>query len=107
MHKINKKECRVEKVITEKVINYMLNGKTTTILFNSKYFAKLRLLGGNVEVEYDLSNYSAKADLKNAAGIDTLKFVKKVDLASLNLEIDKFDIDKLETILTDLSKLSD
>ena len=36
-----------------------------------------------VKVELDLSNYETKADLKNAAGVDTLKFAKKVDLANL------------------------
>ena len=61
----------------------------------------------NVKVELDLSNYATKADLKNAAGVDTLKFAKKVDLASLKSEIDKFDIGKLETTSVDLSKLSD
>ena len=61
----------------------------------------------NVKVELDLSNYATKADLKNATGVDTLKFAKKVDLASLKSEIDKFDIGKLETTSVDLSKLSD
>ena len=64
-------------------------------------------MGLNVKVELDLSNYATKADLKNAAGVDTLKFAKKVDLASLKSEIDKFDIGKLETTSVDLSKLSD
>ena len=61
----------------------------------------------NVKVELDLSNYATKADLKNATGVDTLKFAKKVDLATLKSEIDKFDIGKLETTSVDLSKLSD
>ena len=61
----------------------------------------------NVKVELDLSNYATKADLKNATGVDTLKFAKKVDLASLKSEIDKLDIGKLETTSVDLSKLSD
>ena len=60
-----------------------------------------------MKVELDLSNYATKADLKNATGVDTLKFAKKVDLASLKSEIDKFDIGKLETTSVDLSKLSD
>ena len=34
-----------------------------------------------MKVELDLSNYATKADLKNAAGFDTSKFAKKVDLA--------------------------
>ena len=62
----------------------------------NKYFPKLKLLGGNVKVELDLSNYVTKADLKNATGVDASKFAKKVDLASLKSKIDKFDIAKLE-----------
>ena len=64
-------------------------------------------MGLNVKVELDLSNYATKADLKNAAGVDTFEFAKKVDLASLKSEIDKLDIGKLETTSVDLSKLSD
>ena len=32
-----------------------------------------------MKVELDLSDYTTKADLKNAAGVDTSKFAKKVD----------------------------
>ena len=60
-----------------------------------------------MKVELDLSNYVIKADLKNAAGVDTSKFAKKVNLVSLKSEIDKLDIDKLETAPVDLSKLRD
>ena len=72
----------------------------------SEYFPKLKTLVGNVKVELDLSNYATKADLKNATGIDTSKFAKKIDCASLKLEIDLLDIvGKLETTPVDLSKL--
>ena len=57
----------------------------------SEYFPKPKSLGGNVKFELDLSNYATKADLKNATGVDTSKFTKKVDLATLKLEIDKLD----------------
>ena len=40
-------------------------------------------------------------------GVDTSKFAKKADLASLKSEIDKLDIDQLETLPVDLTKLSD
>ena len=60
-----------------------------------------------MKVELDLSNLAAKADLKNATGVDTSTFVKKVDLASLKSEIVKLDIGKLETTSVDLSKLTD
>ena len=36
-----------------------------------------------MKVELDLSHYTAQADLKSAAGVVTLKFAKKFDLASL------------------------
>ena len=32
----------------------------------SEYFPKPKFLGANVKVEYDLSDYATKADLKNA-----------------------------------------
>ena len=35
-----------------------------------------------------------KVDLKNAKGVDTSDFVKKIGLVSLKSEIDKLDIDK-------------
>ena len=70
----------------------------------SEYFPKPILLCGNVKVELDWSNYAAKAGLKDATGVHTSKFTKKVDLASLKSEI---IIDKLETIPVDLWKLSD
>ena len=43
---------------------------------------------------------------ENAAGIDTSKFAEKFDLAGLKSEIDKLDIEKLETTSVDSSKLS-
>ena len=53
-----------------------------------------------MKVELGLSNYATKANLKNETGVDTLKFTKKVDLASLELEVDKLDINKLAKVLT-------
>ena len=73
----------------------------------SKYFPKSRSLEGNVKVDLDLSSYATNANLKNTTVVDTLKFAKIVDLASLKSETDKLDIDKLETTRSDLSKLSD
>ena len=57
-----------------------------------------------MKVELDLSNYATKANFKNATGVDTSKFCKKVDLASLK---SKLDIDKLVPLPVDLSNLSD
>ena len=71
----------------------------------SEYFTEPKFSGGTVKVELDLSNYTTKADLENAAGVDTSKFAKKVDLASIKTEVDKLDIDKLEKISTGLNGL--
>lgn len=67
----------------------------------SEYFLKPNILGRNVKVELNLSNFATKLYLKNTTGVDTPKYVKKVDLASL-----KSEIDKLETTSFDLSKVS-
>ena len=50
-------------------------------------------------------NYATKADLKNATDVDTSKFAKKVDLASLKSNVDKLDIDKLKNVPTNLKNL--
>ena len=57
------------------------------------------------KVELDLSNYATKADLQNSTGVDTPKFAKKVDLASLKFYVDKSDIDKLKNLPSNLSNL--
>ena len=56
-----------------------------------------------MKVELDLSDYTTKADLKNAAGVDTSKFAKKVDLASLKSNVEKLDIDKLKIVPSNLN----
>ena len=63
----------------------------------SQYFPEPNSLRSNVKVELDLSNYATKADLKNATGVDTSKFAKKIDLASLKCNVDKLDIDSYES----------
>ena len=88
----------------------MLNGKTTIIiltvgLINSEYFPKSKSFVGRVKVELDLSNYAKKSRFKNATGVDTLKFSKKVDLADLKSEVDKLGTDKLEKVPTGLNSL--
>ena len=71
----------------------------------SEYFPEPKSSGGKVKVELDLSNYATKVDLENATGVDTSKFAKNVDLASLKSEVDKLDIDKLEKVPTGLNSL--
>ena len=58
----------------------------------SKYFSKPKSLGRDMKVEWDLSSYATKANLRNVSGVDRSNFAKKVTLASLKLEIDKLDI---------------
>ena len=62
--------------------------------------------GGDINVKVDLSNYAAKADIKNTSHVDTSTFALKTNLANLKTEVDKLDIDKLVPVPTDLSKLS-
>ena len=71
----------------------------------SEYFPELKSSGRRVKVESDLSNYATKADLKNATGVDTSKFVKKIDLANLKSDLDQLDIDKFKNVPTNLSNL--
>ena len=71
----------------------------------SEYFPKLKSLGGNVQVELDLSNYVTKADLKNITGVDTSGFTKKTDSANLKSDIDKLDIVKIKNVPSGLSSL--
>ena len=52
-----------------------------------------------------MSNYSTKSDLKNATGVDTPSFAKKTNLASIELDADELDIDKLKCVRSGLSSL--
>ena len=118
LQKTNQEEFKIEKVIKKKVRNCISDGKAMIIhliaelikkIFyeTSQYFPKpYRTFVGNINVKVDLSNYAGEADLKGATGVDTFKLVAKSDLASLKAEIDKIDIDKLNTAPADLSKLS-
>ena len=71
----------------------------------SEYFPEPESSGGRVKFELDLSNYVTKTDLKEATGVDTSKFARKIDLAHLKSNVDKLDIDKLKNVPTDLSNL--
>ena len=65
-----------------------------------EYFTEPKSSVVRVKVELDLSNYATKKDFKNAAGIDTSKIAKIVDLANLI-----FDVDKLKNVPTNLINL--
>ena len=58
-----------------------------------------------MKVELDLSIYATKTDLRNATGIDTSPFAKKVDLASSKSNVNKLDIDKSKNVPTNLRNL--
>ena len=73
----------------------------------SDYFPKqYEPFGENISVKLNLSNYVTKVDLKRAKRIYTSNLAVKFDLASLKAEVDKRDVEKLKTVLVDLSKLN-
>ena len=73
----------------------------------SQYFPRpYEPFGGDINVSVDLSNYAAKADIKNITHVDTSGFALKTNLANLKTELHKLDIDKLVPVPADWSKLS-
>ena len=60
---------------------------------------------GDIKVRLDLANYATKTDLKNVTDVHTSSFELKTN-ASLKIEVDKLDTDKLPTVPVDLAKLS-
>ena len=54
--------------------------------------------------DFQNQNLQEEEHLKNAAGVDTSKFAKKVHLASWKSNVDKLDVDKLN-VLSGLSNL--
>ena len=71
----------------------------------SEYFQEPKSSGGRVKVEFDFYNYATKAGLKDATCVDTSKYAKKVDLASLRSNLDKLDINKLKNVPSNFSNL--
>ena len=53
----------------------------------SGYFAEPKYSGERMKFKLDLSNYATKADLKNAAGVDTANLVDTIDSANLKPDI--------------------
>ena len=56
--------------------------------------------------ELDLFDYATQTDLKGATGIETSKVASKTDLASLKTKEENLDVDKVKTVPSDLSKLT-
>ena len=52
-----------------------------------------------------MSNYTTKADSRNATRVHTWDFAKKSDLANLKSDVDKLDINKWKNVPTSLSNL--
>ena len=64
----------------------------------SQYFPKpYEPFGGDIHVKVDLFNYTTKTDIKNISHVNTSSFALKTNLASLNNEVDKLDIDKFKS----------
>ena len=59
-----------------------------------------------MNIKLDLSNYATNSNSKEITGIDTSDFVKKANIANLKPALNRLDIDKLETIPIDSSKVS-
>ena len=56
-----------------------------------------------IEVKYDLSKYTKKSDLKNAADVNTSQFAKQDNLANIKSEVRKLLFDKLEKVPSSLN----
>ena len=68
----------------------------------SEYFPEPQSSGEKVKVGLELPNYATKANFKNATGVDTSK---KVNLANLESNVNRLDIDKLKNVPSGLSSL--
>ena len=72
----------------------------------SQYFPKpYEPFGGDIKIKVDLSNYATKADIKNIIHVDTSGFALKTNLASLKIEVNKLDMNKLKNLPNNLSNL--
>lgn len=59
-----------------------------------------------LKVELYLSNYPTKSEVKKTTSVDTPEFGKNFDLSILKSKIDELDVDKLKSVPSDLSELS-
>ena len=72
----------------------------------STYYPPYKRSSQNIKVELDLTNYATKTDLENITHVHVSSYASKNNLAALKTEVDKIDVDKLNTTPTDLAKLS-
>ena len=101
MQKINQAEFRVEKVMQIAVDKLYFKWKAFDNSFNSwidkmSYFLKPYNYNKKIKAQLELSHYATISNLKGVAGIDTSKFAKAVDLASLKSNAGNLDIGKLQ-----------
>ena len=66
----------------------------------SELFTLIKSFARREKVKLDSSNYATKEDMKNEPGVDTSKFAKKIDLASLKSNLDQLDTNKLKNAQT-------
>ena len=106
LQKTNQKEVRAEKVIKRKGdIFYVKWIDKKDVVWMSEHFPLPKYLGRNVKFELDSSNLCDKSRFKKCNSLDTLKYSKKVDLASFKSKIVEVDIGKSETTPIDVSKV--
>ena len=74
------------------------------LLYKMSYFPE-QYSKSKIKIDLYLSNYATKYALKNVTIVDTSYFAKKYGLGNLKSNINKLDIDKLQTTPVDLSKL--
>ena len=67
---------------------------------------QIAFVGRNFKIDIGLSSYATKANFKRVTDVDTSNLAAKSDLASLKVEVDKIDVDKLKTVLVGFSKIS-
>ena len=92
MQTTNQTEFKIEKVIKRK---------------DGKIYVKARGYDNSFNSWIDKKKMVTKFDKKGMTSIDTSKFAKKADLATLKSDVEKLDVGNLKTFLVDLSTLSD
>ena len=76
------------------------------VYYKMSYYPPYKSSSNNIKVELDLTNYAIKTDIKNITQVDVGSFASKTNLAALETEVDKIDVDKLKTAPIDLAKLT-
>ena len=76
------------------------------VYYKMSYYPPYKTSSNNIKIELDLTNCSTKTDLNNVTHVDTSSFASRTNLAALKTEVDKIEIDKLETTPVDLAKLT-